>query len=341
MEQTSDFPIRDITHIIERKAIEILNEQLPKEWIIREMTERDYGIDLYVEIVNEDKKVAGDLLAIQVKGKEKIEFNEQENFTFYSIKNSTLNYWLNLPVPVFFVVVCIDSKKSFWCNVKNDHRSNKFISSKGNTVRITIPKAQDLVTANKFVLHYIREKRWPAVENAIENSLMFFNSLGPFILICRRKPGDEYCSTTIQYLLIQHFEYYRLLSRYILSKKPKLITHWYNKHTDYQKSLGKFESATFSFELINEIIDDFISEYREAIRICNLLVIKHQEEYFKKRFPYLYAHLKLRPLAFVESDWYARYYNDEYENDTRNIEKLFFEDFTEYDDWDLIDDVNI
>ncbi|WP_333577748.1 hypothetical protein [Sphingobacterium sp.] len=40
-----DFPQRDLTHIIEREALEILTQQLPKEWIVREMTERDYGVD--------------------------------------------------------------------------------------------------------------------------------------------------------------------------------------------------------------------------------------------------------------------------------------------------------
>ena len=71
-----DFPKRNITHIIERQAIDILTQKLPKEWIVREMTERDYGIDLYIEIVKKDQKVTGDLVAIQVKGKQKIEFDE-------------------------------------------------------------------------------------------------------------------------------------------------------------------------------------------------------------------------------------------------------------------------
>ena len=42
-----------------------------------------------------------------------------------------------------------------------------------------------------------------------------------------------------------------------------------------------------------------------------------------------------------QPDWYARYYNDEYESDTNNIEKRYFDDFNEYDDYDLIDDLNI
>jgi len=71
------------------------------------------------------------------------------------------------------------------------------------------------------------------------------------------------------------------------------------------------------------------------------MVIKQFSKYYSERFPFLYMHLKLRPLTFVETDWYARYYHDEYENETLNIEKKYFEDFTEYDNYDLINDLKM
>lgn len=337
-----DFPKRDITHIIERQALEILTQQLPNQWIVREMTERDYGIDLYVEIIKEDNLVTGDLIAIQVKGKQKIDFNQGNNFSFYSIKKSTLNYWLHLPVPVFLIVICIATRQSYWCNVRCANRTNKFITGNSETFHTTIIKDRNLTVngLDLFMLDYMREKRWPAVENAMENSLMLFNSFGPFILMCKRKPDHLFCSTTIQYILLQHYEYYYLLSRYILGKTPKPIPHWYDLNLEQLKK-ARNENLTFSFKIIKEIILDFASIYRECVRQANLMVVKHHTEYYKNRFPFLYMHLKVRPLVFVQSDWYARYYFDEYENDTRNIEKKYFDDFTEYDDYDLINDLNI
>ena len=338
-----DFPKRDITHIIERQALEILTQQLPKEWIVREMTERDYGIDLYIEIIKEDKQVTGNLIAIQVKGKEKIEFNTEGTFTFYTIKKSTLNYWLNLPVPVFFIVVCIETEQSYWCNVRDTNRTDKFIAGKLETFNTKISKGQNLSKNGLalFHLNYLREKRWGAVEDAMEHSLMLFNSFGPFILMCKRKPDEEFCSTTIQYILLQHYEYFYLLSRYILGKKPKAIPEWYDINLPELKKSPDHEGVTFSYKLVKEVIRYFASDYREAVRQANLLVIKHHPTYYQKRFPYLFLHLKVRPLAFVHSDWYARYFHDEYENDTRDIEKKYFEDFTEYDDYDLIDNLNV
>jgi hypothetical protein len=338
-----DFPKRDITHIIERQAVEILTQQLPKEWIIREMTERDYGIDLYVELIKEDKKVTGDLIAIQVKGKEKIDLNTDDTFTFYSIKNSTINYWLHLPVPVFFVVVSIDTKQSYWTNVREANRTDKFIAGASDTFYTQIPKRQNLskVGLMLFQLNYIREKRWGVVENAMENSLMLFSSFGPFILMCKRKPDEEFCSTTIQYILIQHYEYFYLLSRYILGKKPKAIPEWYDEDFPEIEKNPDRGSFTFSYKVVKKVIQYFASDYREAVRQVNLLVIKYHPTYYQKRFPFLYLHLKTRPLTFVEGDWYARYYYDEYERDTTDIEKRYFDDFTEYDGNDLVDDLNI
>lgn len=338
-----DFPQRDITHIIERQALEILTQQLPEEWIIREMTERDYGIDLYIEIIKEDKKVTGDLIAIQVKGKKKIEIGADDTFTFYTIKKSTLNYWLHLPVPVFFIVVCIETRQSYWCNVRDANRTDKFITGASNTFYIKIAKRQNLSKNGLmlFQLYYIREKRWGAVESAMEHSLMLFNSFGPFILMCKRKNDEEFCSTTIQYILLQHYEYFYLLSRYILGKKPKAIPEWYEVNLQELKKAKDYEGVTFSYKVVKQVIQYFASDYREAVRQANLLVIKYNSKYYQKRFPYLFLHLKVRPLAFVDSDWHARYFHDEYENDTRNIEKKYFDDFTEYDDFDLIDDLNI
>ena len=337
-----DYPSRHITHTIEKHAIDVLNRQLPKEWIVREVTERDYGIDLYIEIVGKDKKVTGDLIAIQLKGKEKLNFSEDDTFTFYSIKMSTMNYWLGLPVPVFLVVVCLDSEVGYWQNIREGNRNGKFIPGK-STLNIKIPKKQNLKNIGliHFQHNYIREKRWPEIETAMKASLMFYNSLGPFMLICKRKPADEYCSSTVQYILTQHFEYYRLLTRYILGKKPSLITKWYDKHIELEKKRSANSTLTFSYGLINEMLRDFVGDYRESIRIVNFMVIKQFSKYYSERFPFLYMHLKLRPLTFVETDWYARYYHDEYENETLNIEKKYFEDFTEYDNYDLINDLKM
>ena len=326
-----DYPIRSITHQIERQAIEILSKKLPKEWIVREMTERDYGIDLYLEIVNEDKKVTGDLLAIQIKGTSKIDFNNDGSFTFYGIKQSTLNYWLGLPVPVFFIVVCIDTENSYWVNVNEEKRLNNLKKSINGELHIVINKKNsfDRLGLMRFKLFYFKEKKWPAILIAIENSLMFYNSLGPFYLICSRKNDNEFCSTTVQYMVIQHFEYYRILSRYILGRRPKDLPYWYDRNLEY---IEHNPTLTFSYKILKEFFRDFITDYLEAIHTVYILATIKQKEYFSRKLPFLSLHLQSRPLAFIIDDWLARYYFDEYESETTNLEYKFFEDFTDLDE---------
>jgi uncharacterized protein YpmS len=76
------FPTRYNCHISESNSFDILSSVLPDEWIIRELTERDYGVDLYVEIVGENKKITGELVALQVKSSTKIKFNKNDQFTY-------------------------------------------------------------------------------------------------------------------------------------------------------------------------------------------------------------------------------------------------------------------
>lgn len=337
-----NYPSRDINHIKESTSLKILFEHLPNEWIIREMTERDYGIDLYIEIVT-DNRITGDLLAIQIKGKNKVKFDKSRKCIYSGIKKTTINYWLGLPVPVFFVVVDLDAKIPYFVSVREQNRKGRFIKD-SKTVSLILSQDFKIINseANLFKLMYLREKRWPDVETAMEKALMSFTSFGPFILMCRRKPENETCSATMQYLLLEHYNNFYLIGRYLNICKPKTIDEWYRKHLELldANNLESNSLLRFKYKYINEIIDYFAYDYREAIRVANLLVIKTQKEYYKKRFKSLYLHLKERPLAFIYTDWDARYYYDEYENETQNIEELFFEDFEEYDNCNLADGLN-
>jgi len=55
------FPKRPIEHVIQSASWKIFKANTPAEWIIREATGRDYGIDSYIEIIFPDGKVTGEL----------------------------------------------------------------------------------------------------------------------------------------------------------------------------------------------------------------------------------------------------------------------------------------
>ncbi|CAD7564330.1 hypothetical protein CIP106467_4461 [Citrobacter europaeus] len=326
-----DFPKRIKTHISEKSSLDLVSKSLPKEWIIREMTERDYGIDLYVEIVKGNGLVTGDLVALQVKTTEKIHFSN-DVFSLGGIKRSTLNYWTGLPVPVFVLLVSLSNNKVYWCNIAHDQRCGHY---KGSTKTFSLSFNRKNNTSKAgialFILSYIREKKWPEIESAIEKCLMSYPGLGPLLLICSRRYKDEICSTAIQYHLIQNYEYYTLLSKYLLNKEPKPLSEWYERNREIQQMNGHSFSLNFCYATATEMLKGFIREYRKCIIYAYELVTAHQRDYFMGKMPYLVAHLDIRPHTFVMEDWYPRYYFDEYENETQDPEKLFFEDFNQFD----------
>ena len=132
-----EYPKRIDTHISESISFDALSSVLPDEWIIRELTERDYGVDLYIELVGKDGKVTGDLVALQVKSTKSIQFNNKGLFTYGGIKKSTINYWLGLPVPVFLIVVNLNNKHVYWSSVEINQREGRFNKNK-NTASLIL-----------------------------------------------------------------------------------------------------------------------------------------------------------------------------------------------------------
>lgn len=63
-------PQRGLTHRIDTKALRQIITQLNEDWIIRNLEERDYGIDMQLELFDGDNPT-GCMTLIQVKGTEK------------------------------------------------------------------------------------------------------------------------------------------------------------------------------------------------------------------------------------------------------------------------------
>ena len=122
------FPKRTPTHVSESASWKILQQSLPAEWIIREVTERDYGVDCYVEIVWHNNEVTGDLCSLQLKSSDTINWKESSSkwgkkARFSGIKKSTVNYWMGLPVPVFLMWAEVQTGSLFFCIGKRASKS--------------------------------------------------------------------------------------------------------------------------------------------------------------------------------------------------------------------------
>jgi hypothetical protein len=143
-------PKRFDTHVTETASGKIFQEIFPDEWIIREVTERDYGIDYYLEICD-NGFVTGKLLSIQLKGSENIRTNASgSSVTYYDVKPSTFNYWNQLPIPVIFLYIDTTTKNCFFCNVKKYIREHYIEFKKEELTSIKI-QTTDILQKNTVV----------------------------------------------------------------------------------------------------------------------------------------------------------------------------------------------
>ncbi len=117
------FPQRPSTHIKETDSWKILQNPVPSEWLLRGVTERDYGVDCYLEMVGRDGSVRGDLISIQLKGTESLNWKQNEKqkrqeAKFSGVKIETINYWMNLAVPVFLCVAETSTMYMKWSSLR-------------------------------------------------------------------------------------------------------------------------------------------------------------------------------------------------------------------------------
>jgi hypothetical protein len=116
-----DFPKRIKQHKAQSDSFAILMYKLKDLGIFRNATENDYGIDLEIEIVH-DEKVIGRYLKVQIKSSEKVKLKKDGTPTVGGIKQSTLLYWIELSYRCHVVACAVDlkteriyiSKPLFW-----------------------------------------------------------------------------------------------------------------------------------------------------------------------------------------------------------------------------------
>lgn len=142
------FPKRTDSHIAETKSWRLLTVLAPDEWILREVSERDYGVDAYIEIATESGDITGDLISVQLKSTENIEWKGRNPGTRIasspSIATSTARYWLNLPVPVFLFVADTMAKDIFFASVEPQIRENMDKLEKQRTLSFDLRENRSL-----------------------------------------------------------------------------------------------------------------------------------------------------------------------------------------------------
>ncbi len=157
---SDQFPIRAQSHMIEHASLIIVQDQLPRSWIVR-TSGTDYGLDGEIEIVPKDGLVRGDIFKFQIKGHKQA--HPRADHIVERVNVSSVNYWLEVPLPVILFVVDVDRRIVYWVDVKayirdtlsvvrSNWRNQKTTQVKipiRNTLPDTLQGIEDVVAAYK------------------------------------------------------------------------------------------------------------------------------------------------------------------------------------------------
>lgn len=194
--------IRAEAHLIDQKAINIIKNKLPVEWVVRELNP-DYGLDLEAELFQkEDDRVVtlGERMYIQVKGSTRLQHKEPEINTGYTrtfencIQFSVDTALLRLvervgdSLPIVLAVVDISSEEIFWVSL-NDYVS--FVLYDDESWRSQKTKSLYLSYYNDKDLH--KMLRWYAIRPKLNS---FFAEAGSLAI------DVEYAATPQEYIKI-------------------------------------------------------------------------------------------------------------------------------------------
>lgn len=182
-------PIRAKSHVIEHTSIIILQDRLPRRWIVR-TSGADYGLDGEIEIVSRDCVVKGDIFKFQIKGHRKVHPKKQH--IIQRVNVSTINYWLEVPLPVILFVVDIDRSIVYWVDVKGYIRDTLSVvrpnwrHQKTTQVKIPIENRlpDSLQEIKELVLSYKeRLKSYQIAFEKLEDGIVVADFIGYHILI--------------------------------------------------------------------------------------------------------------------------------------------------------------
>lgn len=152
-------PKRIETHRIDTKAVRTIFTHLNENWLVRNLDERDYGIDLQLERFDLEH-ATGDFIFVQVKGTDGA-FGDTVQLSGFPV--DTIKYALMFDVPFFLFHTSNASKqtKFVWLQKYVEARLEKDTNNwkTQDTVTIYFPEENDLQTNDSKVTEIINKDK--------------------------------------------------------------------------------------------------------------------------------------------------------------------------------------
>lgn len=152
-------PKRIETHRIDTKAIRTIFTHLNENWLVRNLEERDYGVDLQLERFDLND-ATGDFIFVQVKGTDK-KFKKTVKLSSFPV--DTIKYALMFDVPFFIFHTSNTSQQTKYVWLQNyvETRLEKDNPHWKNQKSVTIyfPKENDLQANDSKITDIIKNDK--------------------------------------------------------------------------------------------------------------------------------------------------------------------------------------
>ena len=300
------YPKRPSTHIKETDSWKILQNSVPSEWLLREVTERDYGVDCYLEMVGRDGAVRGDLISIQLKGTDSLDWKQNEKLNrkeakFSGIKIETINYWMNLAVPVFLCVTETSTKKLYFAPIKNQVRTQYKKYNLQKSLSFTL-SSEHMLDDDKgllnFIICYIQEKNFKELTELSRLLLIHLpqyyefimenQELDPFLGI---EPDDELMFTHIYMTL------HNLCNVLAIDWDIKWLSDIYKEdHKTWKDPVYSLHNLT-----LTQIMPQLNEKLVVVLKSIKKIITKFQNEFWERKEYIIYRKAKDLDVSKLDS----------------------------------------
>ncbi|MEB1808969.1 MAG: DUF4365 domain-containing protein [Bacillaceae bacterium] len=279
-------PKRTESHIIGDDAVDIVKRCLPKHWILRNQGgDNDYGIDVEIELVQNDGEVTGTIFKGQIKGHKNINF--KDSIYKKSISTDKLKYWLRFSMPVILFEVDTTAEEVFWVDAQLVARrvysylntqDSKQIKIRNSTKLSVNDKKESQKSIFLILNKVITDYNWKSTYGDVKG---YFNSFIPFLEVwsnCRfldfhmEMDNEEYNTLKIHYQQTK-----KLAQTFYISLEQDIPQF----DTWFQIADEKWDGI-FTYSLGLEACNQILKYVLKIMDFVQKIVLNLEEEFWKE-----------------------------------------------------------
>jgi hypothetical protein len=272
------------------------------------VTERDYGIDAYIEITTLEGEVTGELCSIQLKGSNTIEWKDEDGkkvAKFTGVGKATVNYWMGLPIPVFLIWTDLSTNKAYFTSVKPQVRSQyrKYRDETQKTMGFKFMPDLQLGTPDGqylFLWLYFMEKHFSKFRDTVRGLLIHAHEYNDFLMSNQGRDEFMEVEQDRQLMLIHIYDSCKFLSEHFGLKWT--LSDLKDIYDEDNKTFGTEDDYTLHEQYLEKISIELRKVYIGFLEKIKELVSQKQNDYWRA------TDLKLYNVCYnLNLEWIKRY----------------------------------